>query len=248
MFSSRTVLAISLAANLTLVPRAVFANAPHAAPPQGNGQESVMTSKGDLEDDVERVIPVEQLPEAVYSALMSLGKGGKVQQVEMSIDKGRATYEIDLLLGNVYYEVEYAEDGRMIASEVEAWIVSLDSVPAPVRSAFEREAEGGPILEVRKEQEDNTQFVFEADINNGARTYILRIDAQGTLIERDITLEMLPPGAYSSITRAAQGGWVRELDEELHNGEMFYEANIVIGSKEIELSVDADGKVVELDL
>jgi uncharacterized membrane protein YkoI len=248
MFSFRTVLAISLAADLILAPCTVLANAPSAAPPQGNGAAVETTSRGDTEDDVERVIPVEQLPKAVYAALMRLGEGIEVQQVEMSISKGRVTYEIDLLLNGVYHEVEFDDEGTMIASEVEAWIVSLGSVPAPVRSAFETEAGEGSILEVRKEQEDITQFVFEADIRKAARTYILRIDAQGTLIERDITVDMLPPGAYSSLTCAAKEGTIRELDEELHDGKMSYEANIVVGSKEIEISVDADGKVVELDL
>lgn len=247
MFSFRTVLAISLAANLTLVSGTLSANAPSAAPPVCDGQTSQMTLKGDPGDDIERVIDLEELPDAVYSALMGLGRV-KVQQVEMSTDEGRVTYEIDLLLNNVYNEVEFAEDGSVIATEVEAWIVSLDSVPDAVRSAFELEAKRGAILEVRKEQEDNTEFVFEADITKDARTYILRVDAQGTLIERDITMEMLPPGAHASFTCAAQDGWIRELDEELHDGKMSYEANIVIGTKEFELSVDADGKVVEIDL
>ena len=247
MISSRIVLATSLAVAFTLVPRALLACTPYAAPLQDNRQANLMTLTGGTQDDVERVIPVEQLPPAVHSALARLGWGIKVKQVEMSINKGRATYEIDLLLDEVYHEVELDENGRVIASEVEAWIVSLDSVPAPVRSAFNIEARGGVILEVRQEQEDS-EFFFEADIRNEVRTYILKLDAQGTLVERDITMDMLPAGAYSAIACAAKDGSVRELDEELHDGEMSYEANIVSEGKEVELSVDAYGRVVELDL
>lgn len=247
MYSSRIVWAISLAAAFTFVPRALLACTPYEAPPQGNGQWNPMGLKGGPPDDVERLIPVEQLPTAVYSALMRLGSGMKVQQVEMSIDKGRASYEIDLLLNKVYYEVELDENGKMVATEVEAWIISVDSLPAPVRNAFQMEARGGAILEVRQEQEDRELF-FEADIRNAVRTYILRLDARGTLVERDITMDMLPAGAYSSISLAAKEGYVRELDEELHDGKMSYEANIVSEGKEVELSVDANGKVVELNL
>jgi uncharacterized membrane protein YkoI len=247
MFSSRIVLAVSLATAFTLVPRALFACTPYAAPPQDNGKANLMTSKGGTQNDVEQVIPVAQLPPAVYTALTRLGKDVKVRQVEMSITKGRATYEVDVLLDTVYHEVEFDENGRVVASEVEAWMVSLDSVPAPVRNAFKLEARNGSILEVRQEQDDN-EFFFEADIRNEVRTYILKLDAQGTLVERDITMDMLPAGAYSSIVNAAKEGFVRELDEELHHGQMSYEANIVSEGEEVELSVDANGKVVELNL
>ncbi|MEO7595085.1 MAG: hypothetical protein ABI134_27965, partial [Byssovorax sp.] len=86
--------AISLAAAFTFAPRALLACTPYAAPPQGNGQWNPMGLKGGPADDVEKLIPVEQLPKAVYSALMGLGSGMKVQQVEMSLSKGRASYEI----------------------------------------------------------------------------------------------------------------------------------------------------------
>ncbi|WP_437730473.1 PepSY-like domain-containing protein [Sorangium sp. So ce1335] len=199
-------------------------------------------------DDIERIIAVEQLPAPVREALMSFGKKSKILQVEENIDGGVATYEIDLLLADTYHEVEFDAEGNMIGTEIEAWIVSLASVPELARRAFEDEASGAAIVEVRMEmEEDLGEYVYEADIRNMKRTYALRIDGNGTLIERDITLDMLPPGAYWALARAAQGGWIVELDEELHDGKLSYEANIVVGRVEFELSVDADGNVVELN-
>ncbi|WP_159397397.1 hypothetical protein [Sorangium cellulosum] len=198
--------------------------------------------------DIERIIAVEQLPSSVGTALMRLGKGVRVQQVEENIDGGVATYEIDLLLADTYYEVEFDAAGNVIGSEIEAWIVPLASVTGPARRAIEHEAAGAAILEVRMEiEEDLGEAVYEADIRNTTRTYALRIDAHGTLIERDITMDMLPGGAYRALVHAAQGGSIVELDEELHDGKLSYEANIVIGDVEFELSVDGDGNVVELN-
>ncbi|WP_438014132.1 hypothetical protein WMF18_24805 [Sorangium sp. So ce315] len=179
---------------------------------------------------------------------MGFGKELKILQVEENIDEGVATYEIDLLLADTYHEVEFDAEGNMIDAEIEAWIVPLTSVPELARMAIEDEASGAAILEVRMEiEEDLGDYVYEADIRNAKRTYALRIHGDGTLIERDITLDMLPPGAYWALVRAAQGGWIVELDEELHDGKLSYEANIVIGRVQFEISVDADGNVVELD-
>ncbi|WP_437321277.1 hypothetical protein [Sorangium sp. So ce385] len=214
-------------------------------PAAASGQED---SKPGQTQDIERLIAVEQLPAPVYAALMSLGSNLKILQIEESIDGGGATYEIDLLIGDTYYEVELDAGGAIIASEIEAWIVPLASIPEGARAAIAEEAAGAVILEVRMEiEEDIGEAVYEADIQRGRRTYALRIDGRGTLIERDITMDMLPPGAYWALVLAARGGWIVELDEELHDGKLSYEANIVIGGVEFEISVDAYGNVVEVD-
>jgi uncharacterized membrane protein YkoI len=208
-----------------------------------------MMSTEQAENDIERLISVDELPEPVYATLMGLGQDIRVLQVEESIDKGGATYEIDLVQNDTYYEVELDASGNVTAGEIEAWIVSLDSLTEPARRMFETEALGGAIREVRKEvEEDLGEVVYEADIQKDGRVYALRIDAHGGLIERDITLEMLPWGAYRALVCAAQGGSIVELDEEVHEGQFSYEANIVLGDREFELSVDGNGKVVELNL
>lgn len=226
-----------------------------AASPVANSDEhgaALARGQGDSKPGpahaTERIISVDLLPAPVYAALMSLGTGIKILKIEEDIDGGVATYEIDLLLNDTYYEVELDAGGSMIGSEIEAWIVPLASVPEPAREAIEEEAVGAAILEVRMEiEEDIGEAVYEADIRRGRRAYALRIDARGTLIERDITMDMLPPRAYWALVRAAWGGWIMELDEELHDGKLSYEANIVIGGVEFELSVDAYGNVVEVN-
>ncbi|WP_437947613.1 hypothetical protein WME98_43850 [Sorangium sp. So ce296] len=40
---------------------------------------------------------------------------------------------------------------------------------------------------------------------------------------------------------------LRDPHPQLHDGKLSYEANIVIGGVEFELSVDADGNIIELN-
>ncbi|WP_438001917.1 PepSY domain-containing protein [Sorangium sp. So ce185] len=240
--STSVVLACALCAFSTASP---IAMADERGPALARGQEG---SKPSQTHDIERLIAVEQLPAPVYAALMSLGSKLRILQIEENIDGGVATYEIDVLIGETYYEVELDAEGTMTASEIEAWIVPLASIPEGARAAIEEEAAKAAILEVRMEiEEDIGEAVYEADIRRGRRTYALRIDGHGTLIERDITMDMLPPGAYWALVLAARGGWIVELDEELHDGKLSYEANIVIGGVEFEISVDAYGNVVEVN-
>ncbi len=251
MRTLKDILFASIAVTSTLGTYAASANVPYIAPskcgPLPVTAEMLATQQ--TEGDVERLIAVDQLPAAAHAALMSLGSDIRVIQVEENIDEGGATYEIDLVQNDTYYEVELDDAGSVIATEIEAWIVSLDSITEVARRVIEGDALGGAIVEVRKEVEDDAgEVVYEADIQKDGRTYALRIDAYGGLIERDITLEMLPAGAYRALLCAAQGGSIVELDEEVHGGLFSYEANIVIGGAEFELSVDSDGNVVELNL
>ncbi|WP_437616275.1 hypothetical protein WMF20_21015 [Sorangium sp. So ce834] len=84
------------------------------------------------------------------------------------------------------------------------------SIPERAREAIEVEAADAAILEVRMEiEEDLGEAVYEADIRRGRRTYALRNDGRGTLIARDITMDMLPPGAYWALPSRpeAAGSW-----------------------------------------
>ncbi|XYI02188.1 hypothetical protein ACMHYB_21375 [Sorangium sp. So ce1128] len=251
MSTLKPIVFASFAVGSTLCPYAASANVPYMAPSKCEPLPitAQMISTAQAETDIERLISVDKLPGPVYATLMGLGQDIRVLQVEESIDENGATYEIDLVQNDTYYEVELDASGNVTVVEIEAWIVSLDSLTEPARRMFENEALGGAILEVRKEvEEDVGDVVYEADIRKDGRDYILRIDAHGGLIERDITLEMLPWGAYRALVCAAQGGSIVELDEELHDGQFSYEANIVLGEMEFELSVDRNGKVVELNL
>lgn len=265
MFARRAVLSIPMAVALTWVPCAASADegyAPSAAAayaafavaecmatghwasaPEGQDDPS-----GKEAGSHERVIPVHALPIPVRVALMSLGKGAVILEAEEELDEGRMTYEIDVRLGDVFYELEFDAAGNVLGSEIAAWVIPLDSIPEPARSAIEMEAAGGTIVEVRKaELEDVGEFVYEADIRKGKRTYVLVIDPHGMLIERDVTIEMLPPGAAEVLRYVAQGGSLVELEEELNDGRFSYDANIVLGNVEISISVDADGNLLELD-
>lgn len=248
MISLRTVLAGSIAAALTGLPCAAAAAVPYmsAAECRGTLQRK---PKHDPAQESERVIAEAQLPAAVRAALGHFAKDGMidVKQVEEHVEKGRTTYEIDLVHNALFYEVEFDASGKELSREIEARVVSLESLPRPARWALEREAGAGKVLEVLEEKEDKAS-AYEADIQRGSRVYKIRIDAKGNLIERDITLDMLPRSAYRALVCAAQGGSITELDEELRKGQHSYEANIVIEGQEFELSVDIDGKVVELDV
>lgn len=241
----------SIALGFMLCPCAASANVPVMPPgkcgPLPFTAQALSTEQTDVY--VERDISVDELPQPVYAAFMGLGQDIRVLQVEEKVDEGGVTYEFELVHGDAYYEVEMDSAGNVIGSELEAWIVPLASLTEPARRIIEGEALGGSILEVRQEAEAEEGYVvYEADIQNGGRVYALRIDERGGLVERDITLEMLPRGAYLALVCAAQGGSIVELDEEVHEGRVSYDANIVLGDMEIDITVDSNGVVIELQL
>ncbi|GAB4321219.1 MAG: hypothetical protein Kow0059_15820 [Candidatus Sumerlaeia bacterium] len=63
--------------------------------------------------------------------------------------------------------------------------------------------------------------------------------------EKKVTLEELPAPVKEALQKAAIGGQIMEIEAEEEDGQMVYEAEVVQGSKSMEIEFGADGKILE---
>src|SRR3979409_2439972 len=66
--------------------------------------------------------------------------------------------------------------------------------------------------------------------------------------EKKVTMNQLPAAVQQTIKERAQGGTIRGLSREKDNGKKTYEAELTIGGRNTDLSIDEQGKVLEAEL
>ncbi len=62
--------------------------------------------------------------------------------------------------------------------------------------------------------------------------------------EVEVKLEDLPAPVRQTLTKAADGGTIKEIEKETENGKTVYEAEVVIGGKTYEIKISESGKLI----
>jgi uncharacterized membrane protein YkoI len=127
--------------------------------------------------------------------------------------------------------------------------ISLSDVPAAARAAIEQFAAGGEIEEVKQEEEDG-QVVYEAEIEKDDLDSEITVSAAGEIIEKavEISLDDVPEGVRTTIKAFAKVGKIDEIMREEEGDDVTYEAEIEIGKMELEIEVAASGIVLEVEV
>jgi len=60
----------------------------------------------------------------------------------------------------------------------------------------------------------------------------------------EVSIDAVPAAVKATILAQAQGNPIREVEMETENGQTVYEAEVVIGGKEVEIRVAADGALL----
>ena len=66
--------------------------------------------------------------------------------------------------------------------------------------------------------------------------------------EKKVTMNQLPAAVQQTVKERAQGGTIRGLVMEEDNGKTVYEAELTIGGRNTDISLDEQGKVIEAEL
>jgi uncharacterized membrane protein YkoI len=213
------------------------------------------------------------LPEAVKQVITEKYPGAKIESVERE-DEGPVILEVKLALADgVALEVMFATDGTLMEVENEIAPVALpDAVLAALpQNAKIKEAEQKIIHAVLKPVKlDDPQTVYEVEVEINGKEVEIEVAADGTIISRkvedddegdddddgddeddedeeEVTLDEVPAAVKATILANAQGGTIEEIERETEDGQVVYEAEVVINGKEYDIEVAADGKLLEIE-
>ena len=148
--------------------------------------------------------------------------------------------------------------------------VSLDAVPAAVKATILEEANGAEVEEVEREVEDG-KVVYEAEFEVDGQEVEIEVAKDGTLLSREIdddeedgddddgdededededevSLDEVPAAVKATILKEADGAEVEEVEKEIEDGKVVYEAEFEVDGQEVEIEVAEDGTLLSREI
>jgi hypothetical protein len=125
--------------------------------------------------------------------------------------------------------------------------ISCDTVPAPVRAAFEKEFAKAPMNNCVKEVEKGkTEFEIISRESGGRLT--ARFQGDGKLIqaEQTVTMDSVPEPVKQALLRKHPDGEVALAEKVTSDGAVTYEFRIKQKTRSVEVAFDSTGKEVKV--
>jgi hypothetical protein len=125
-------------------------------------------------------------------------------------------------------------------------------VPAAVKTAIQKEAEGGRIVELGRVNEDGKQQ-YEATVSHEGLEYAVRVDLRGVVVRveqknyddgEDQSLNQLPPAVRDSFKKLARGGML----ENTQRHRLAYTCEARIEGRRYALTTDEQGRLLKKEL
>ena len=111
----------------------------------------------------EKKIKRSDLPPAVEKTVAEVSKGAMIKGYSEETEKGKTTYEVEMVVNGQTKDVEINPSGAIAEVEEE---VSLDSLPANVKTGLDAKAGGGKILKVESLTKNGKLVAYEAKVES----------------------------------------------------------------------------------
>ncbi len=151
--------------------------------------------------------------------------------------------------------------------------VSIDQVPAAVKATLLAEAKGGVIREIEVDTEDG-QTVYEAEVIIDGIEVDIQVAADGRLLGKEtedadddedgddddadddtddededgdeelVSIDAIPAAVKATIIAQAGGRKIQEIVKENEDGQVVYEAEVIVDGKEVNIKVSPDGTLL----
>ena len=127
----------------------------------------------------EKKVQMKDLPPAVQRAVQEQSAGATIKGFAQEIENGATTFEAEMIVNGHGKDVSFDPTGKVVGVEEE---VALDRVPAQVKAAIERAAEGGKIKRVEKVTEGST-ISFEAAYTKAGKSHEIAVKPDGSPVK-----------------------------------------------------------------
>jgi hypothetical protein len=165
-----------------------------------------------------------------------------------------ALFEPESVAMQPLWVVTAASFGLVIgtASAADAQEVKFSDCPAAVKKTFQAEAKGAKLETVHKDNDEDNETVYWADVVVGGRTYAIGVLENGTLSEmslavedKELAFEHCPAAVQATFRREAFGEKVVAVEKDMKYGVTIYESLVHHNGKPYEIVVAEDGTLVE---
>ncbi len=130
----------------------------------------------------EKAVKRSELPAAVQQTVDAQSKGATVKGFARETENGRTFYEAEMTVNGHSKDLLMDANGNVVEIEEQ---VSLDSLPAAVREALQKEAEGGTIQRVESLTKRGKLVAWEAVVKNGSERREVQVGPNGEELEQE---------------------------------------------------------------
>jgi uncharacterized membrane protein YkoI len=121
-------------------------------------------------------VKVENLPPAVQKTVKEQLKGATLVGLAEEVENGKTQYELETKVNGRGRDLIIDTAGGIVLIEDE---MTLDTIPAAAKAAFEKQAAGGKITKVEKVTKGNV-VTYEAVIAKGGKQTEVMVNADGS--------------------------------------------------------------------
>ncbi|HEV7893429.1 MAG TPA: hypothetical protein VGP08_22630 [Pyrinomonadaceae bacterium] len=129
--------------------------------------------------DSERAVKMKDMPAAVQQTVREQSRGAKIRGLSIETENGVTNYEVELRVNGHARDVLIDPSGAVVSVEEQ---VALASLPADVRSAIVRSANGGRVVLVESISKGGAVEAYEAHVKRGRKTVEIKVGPDGQLI------------------------------------------------------------------
>ncbi|HMD55444.1 MAG TPA: hypothetical protein VKJ65_12925 [Phycisphaerae bacterium] len=147
---------------------------------------AILPVRADAPEQDEVDVTMAQLPAPVAQTLTREAAGGQVGDIDMELGNHKATYEADVVINKVAYDVSIAMDGTLLSKNFDDMDLTLDQLPAPVLAAVKQEMGDGTASDVAENYFDSGGSYYEATLQIGKHAYDMTVLPDGTLIKIEL--------------------------------------------------------------
>jgi len=130
----------------------------------------------------EKKIKRSDLPPAVEKAVAEVSKGATVKGFSEETDKGKTTYEVEMIVNGHTKDVELDPSGAIVEIEEQ---VAMDSLPANVKAGLAAKAAGGRIRNVETITKNGKLVAYEAHVDTAGKKSEIQVGPDGKPLDHE---------------------------------------------------------------
>jgi len=124
----------------------------------------------------EKKIKRSDLPPTVEKTVAGISKGATIRGFSEETEKGKTTYEVEMVVNGHTKDVEVDASGAVLEIEEE---VAMDSLPANVKAGLTAKAAGGKILKVESLTKNGKLVAYEAKVETAGKRSEVQVGPDG---------------------------------------------------------------------
>lgn len=130
----------------------------------------------------EKKIKRSDLPPAVEKTVGEVSKGATIKGFSKETEKGKTTYEVEMVVDGHSKDVELDANGTVVEVEEE---VAMDSLSADVKAGLTAKAAGGKILKVESLTKNGKLVAYEAKVETAGKKSEIQVGPDGKPLDHE---------------------------------------------------------------